>query len=977
MSEAGFSAETSSAGGGSTVGESLIDAWTTAPADAEPLRWANVRHAARGAQIALLSLIAADFALSLGAVGVRTVALGGGSGQDNDGGLGLTTLYMQIVLAGADALLSLVAFFLALPALGPRSSERLSAVALLKVACVLLTLGYLAYPQAATVAVGVAAVLLRLAELSLIAWITRQIARHTSHAEPQRPPPTEAALDPLDIGRARAFLCALDEFADLRSVRVMLRRKFKNGRAVFCMLCVLVLGVLLVNALAQFMSMITTQATILPESAIERLQLVGENASSTPPPFVVNETARNKVLVIVLDGLRYDYLSINPTMAAFLNDSNIRKDMALLHVRSQLPSMSVPNWITIVTGARPESTGVLGNLLVPETTFDSIFREAKLYNMNRGLTGSPWFGQIVKMQLPWFKGDGTIPTGIDEEHVDSADLSDHNRWLVARQALQTKDDPYQLFLVHLSDIDVQGHGHGVSPKWNKEDTYNGAVTNKTEIVSDLLGLVDNNTVVFILSDHGQVSRGGHGGIDEVLLDAPLMIWKRDSGLASKSFSHPSFRAPNTPKQNVDVAPTVCAMLGVPVPRTSEGVFIDEALNFVPEDLLGAYYQDLFAQKRAFLLEFLSAVGERADVPDDPFANEQVPPGTNDTVLQQYVDLISSIDSIYSAKRDKTIRLQQARNYGTSALFALGYVVCSLVVLSKLLFCTPSALWRSNDVGFPIGFLHMNRMAFFGSFVCVAVSIAASVLIYIICYSAIGYKTWDSTVIHTPEVVPTFFVITLLPATIVAILTTVIGHYSSPHDIAELRWLPQSVRKTFASRTLGARAGDKEASPARRHLWRCYTLFWTIILCGAVLVAQGSFSFTVPGLFDVRFVTTATWATRFRVFTIELFVLPLFVTALVTLFLPYSWKRRVDADVLDSVLLLMVCKERSAKKPSSKPQNAASSSSSTAKSSGEQQPAEDNDTLYDIISSSLGKPISRLHSVRKLPKVLRPPTSELF
>ena len=49
------------------------------------------------------------------------------------------------------------------------------------------------------------------------------------------------------------------------------------------------------------------------------------------------------------------------------------------------------------------------------------------------------------------------------------------------------------------------------------DSYFGAVTNKTRIFKDMIDAIDpaSNTVVILLSDHGHVDRGGHGGTDEV------------------------------------------------------------------------------------------------------------------------------------------------------------------------------------------------------------------------------------------------------------------------------------------------------------------------------------------------------------------------------------------------------------------------------------------------------------------------------
>jgi arylsulfatase A-like enzyme len=54
-----------------------------------------------------------------------------------------------------------------------------------------------------------------------------------------------------------------------------------------------------------------------------------------------------------------------------------------------------------------------------------------------------------------------------------------------------------------------------------------------------LSTVDNDTVVMFVSDHGHVDRGGHGGVDSVLLEVPLFIYKRNSYLSqSNSTSDP-------------------------------------------------------------------------------------------------------------------------------------------------------------------------------------------------------------------------------------------------------------------------------------------------------------------------------------------------------------------------------------------------------------------------------------------------------
>ncbi len=55
-------------------------------------------------------------------------------------------------------------------------------------------------------------------------------------------------------------------------------------------------------------------------------------------------------------------------------------------------------------------------------------------------------------------------------------------------------------------MDVQGHRYGVTSKFNKDETYNQAITNKTKIIEEIVAMLDNDTVLFISSSHGQVSK---------------------------------------------------------------------------------------------------------------------------------------------------------------------------------------------------------------------------------------------------------------------------------------------------------------------------------------------------------------------------------------------------------------------------------------------------------------------------------------
>ena len=228
-----------------------------------------------------------------------------------------------------------------------------------------------------------------------------------------------------------------------------------------------------------------------------------------------------KVVVVVLDGLRNDHVlqggaNSHPAFKELFDDMG--EDYVHVPMQCSLPSMSVPNWLTLVTGAPPELTGAMGNVGIPETNYDSIFRRVSEAGRSSALTGSPWFANIVLSAIEGhqFGGTdtaahpkGTVPTNFGaveagQDPASSADAADDKRADIAVAAI--KSDAYDLFLVHFSDIDIQGHNFGVTRDWNKGNTYNSAITNKTAHVRRIMEAADNNTVVILTADHGHSER---------------------------------------------------------------------------------------------------------------------------------------------------------------------------------------------------------------------------------------------------------------------------------------------------------------------------------------------------------------------------------------------------------------------------------------------------------------------------------------
>ena len=153
--------------------------------------------------------------------------------------------------------------------------------------------------------------------------------------------------------------------------RLLVSKHMHLANNVFAATCLIFFALYIGNFSSEISKILSTQATIMPPAALAALRnnLVSSAYSSTPwkpsAETLTPLTGANRVQLVVLDGMRFDMLTKVPELAALLDE--FKADMIVRRMQAQLPTMSVPNWITLLTGAPPEWSGVLGNLLVPET----------------------------------------------------------------------------------------------------------------------------------------------------------------------------------------------------------------------------------------------------------------------------------------------------------------------------------------------------------------------------------------------------------------------------------------------------------------------------------------------------------------------------------------------------------------------------------------------------------------------------------
>ncbi|MBK9168411.1 MAG: alkaline phosphatase [Bryobacterales bacterium] len=269
------------------------------------------------------------------------------------------------------------------------------------------------------------------------------------------------------------------------------------------------------------------------------------------------------VVIIGVDGLSPDgiLMALTPQLDEF------RKSGAWsFRARGVMPTVSSPNWASMIMGAGPEQHGITSNAwevdtfeFTPQCTgldgrFPTIFGILRQQRPDSRIgVFHEWggFGRLVEPSAPSHRFHDKDPKRVTAEAV--------SWWKANRPAL---------LFVHLDLVDHAGHDHG----WLSREYYEAVAAADgfiREIVQGVRGAApDARTVFLVSSDHGGVGKK-HGGMTMTELEIPWIAW--GSGVASG-------REIEAPINTFDTAATAAWLLGLDMPacwigRPVAGAFV--------------------------------------------------------------------------------------------------------------------------------------------------------------------------------------------------------------------------------------------------------------------------------------------------------------------------------------------------------------------------------------------------------------------
>ncbi|MDE3088467.1 MAG: alkaline phosphatase family protein [Chloroflexota bacterium] len=252
-----------------------------------------------------------------------------------------------------------------------------------------------------------------------------------------------------------------------------------------------------------------------------------------------------QLIIVVADGLRLD------ASQQMQNLNALRAKGADRVVRVGQPSLSLPGWTVIGTGAWQEQHGQTTNFDGKLTPMDSIFLAARRSGLSTALTGGESWNTLFKGQIDTVMVE---PEPADP-HRDVEGVRKQDDAIEADALKMLKEKNPNLLLIHFTAPDNAYHGYGVfSPQGQR------AAQDVDARLGRLLQMVDlNKTTIFFTADHGHIDRGGHGGPEEVVLNVEFVA----AGKAIKPGKYD--RA-----MQADLAPTAALLLGTSFPTDNQG-----------------------------------------------------------------------------------------------------------------------------------------------------------------------------------------------------------------------------------------------------------------------------------------------------------------------------------------------------------------------------------------------------------------------
>lgn len=251
----------------------------------------------------------------------------------------------------------------------------------------------------------------------------------------------------------------------------------------------------------------------------------------------------------------------------------------LLKFLADPPTTTLQRLKGITTGSLPTFIDMGSNFATPEINEDNIIDQIHSNNLTTVFIGDSTWTELFPRR---FKRKYSYPSFniYDLDTVDNGEYLDLRILefglmfyfileILKHLPSEIGKNDWDLLIAHFLGVDHCGHKHG--PLHNE---MSRKLTEMNEVINKLSQTIDDNTMLLVMGDHGMTATGDHGGASADETEALLFAYSKQ-----KKFTPTIYDENSNFIQQIDFAPTLASILGVPVPFSNLGTV---SLQLLPD-----------------------------------------------------------------------------------------------------------------------------------------------------------------------------------------------------------------------------------------------------------------------------------------------------------------------------------------------------------------------------------------------------------